>query len=49
MHEYSSVDHVDAKSWDFFLKWRRSCTVLRSILVSVPRAGDAAIDDAAFS
>src|SRR5271165_2681715 len=48
MHEHRSFNNLDAEGWDLFLEWRRSRPRLWLILVAMPRAGNAAIDDAPF-
>src|SRR5262249_33750526 len=48
MHENNALDNLDLESRDFFLERRRRRSRLRLILISMPWAGDAAIDDATF-
>ena len=48
MHEDRSFDNLDPEGRDLFLERRRGRPRLRLILVAMPRAGDAAIDDASF-
>ena len=46
VHKDRSSDDLDPESRGLFFEWRRSRSGLRLILVAVPRAGNAAIDDA---
>jgi hypothetical protein len=48
MHENRSFDNPDMKGRDLFLEGWWGCPRLGLILIAMPRAGDAAIDDASF-
>ena len=49
MHQDFAIHDESSKSRDFFCKWRRRCACIGEILVPMPRAGYAAIDDAALA
>ena len=48
MHKDSSFNNLDPKSGNLFLEGRRGRPRLWLILVAMPRAGDATIDNAPF-
>src|SRR5438093_7118346 len=49
MDEYLIPDYEGSERWDLLREGRRRCPRIGQVLVAVPRARDASVDDLAFS
>jgi hypothetical protein len=49
MDQYGAVHNFHLKRWDLFLEWSWGCSILRTVLITVPGTSDTPVENTPFT